>query len=90
MRYEDIHLSDKTLRQEFIECIRTNNWQGAFAVLENENLTNKKNEAAVYNDICNELVSLQNNSDPDFKSDRIKVTSVEPALQSGQVFFKEE
>lgn len=90
MRYEDIHLSDKTLRQEFIECIRTNNWQGAFVVLENENLTNKKNEAAVYNDICNELVSLQNNSDPDFKSDRIKVTSVEPVLQSGQVFFKEE
>lgn len=90
MRYEDIHLSDKTLRQEFVERIRTNNWQGAFAVLENENLTNKKNEAAVYNDICNELVSLQNNSDPDFKSDRIKVTSVEPVLQSGQVFFKEE
>lgn len=85
---EEIHLSDETLRESYIS-----NWENSFStaesILSNSQLNNKKMVAEVFNDITTDVLALENNSDPTFKSNRIIVsTSAPTGLSSGEIWFQ--
>lgn len=85
---EEIHLSDETLRESYIS-----NWEDSFStaesILSNSQLNNKKMVAEVFNDITTNVLALENNSDPTFKSNRIIVsTSAPTGLSSGEIWFQ--
>lgn len=85
---EEIHLSDETLRESYIS-----NWENSFStaesILSNSQLNNKKMVAEVFNDITTNVLALENNSDPTFKSNRIIVsTSAPTGLSSGEIWFQ--
>ena len=87
---EEIHLSDSTLRNNYVEDWEQNNYEDASEILNNTQLNNKKLVAQVFNDITAFIVNLENNSDPSFKSDRIIVSETAPTgLSSGSVWFQE-
>lgn len=87
---EEIHLSDSTLRNNYVEDWEQNNYEDASEILNNTQLNNKKLVAKVFNDITTFIVNLENNSDPSFKSDRIIVSETAPTgLSSGSVWFQE-
>lgn len=85
---EEIHLSDETLRESYMS-----NWENSFStaesILSNSQLNNKKMVAEVFNDITTNVLALENNSDPTFKSNRIIVsTSAPTGLSSGEIWFQ--
>ena len=87
---EELHLSDETLRNSYIQNWNSGNYSTCISILQNEQLTNKKMVASMFNNITSNVVSLENNSDPTFKADRIIVSSVAPTgLSSGSVWFEE-
>lgn len=87
---EEIHLSDSTLRNSYVEDWKQNNYEEASEILNNTQLNNKKLVAQVFNDITTFIVNLENNSDPSFKSNRIIVSETAPTgLSSGSVWFQE-
>lgn len=87
---EEIHLSDSTLRNNYVEDWEQNNYEDASEILNNTQLNNKKLVAQVFNDITTFIVNLENNSDPSFKSNRIIVSETAPTgLSSGSVWFQE-
>lgn len=87
---EEIHLSDSTLRNNYVEDWEQNNYEDASEILSNTQLNNKKLVAQVFNDITTFIVNLENNSDPSFKSNRIIVSETAPTgLSSGSVWFQE-
>ena len=86
---EEIHLSDVNLRNNYVS-----NWESDFdaakAILQNEQLNNKKFIASIFNFITSKIVILENNSDPTFKSNKIIVSSTPPTgLSSGELWFEE-
>lgn len=87
---EEIHLSDSTLRNNYVEDWEQNNYEDASEILNNTQLNNKKLVAQVFNDITTFIVNLENNFDPSFKSNRIIVSETAPTgLSSGSVWFQE-
>lgn len=87
---EEIHLSDSTLRNNYVEDWEQNNYEDASEILNNTQLNNKKLVAQVFNDITTFIVNLENNSDPSFKSNKIIVSETAPTgLSSGSVWFQE-
>ena len=87
---EELHLSDLSLRDDFIEYWKNNDYENASLILQNVQLNNKKNIASVFNTITTNILTLENNSDPSFKSNKIKVSSSIPAgLSSGEIWFEE-
>lgn len=86
---EEIHLSDKTLRNDFISYWNDNDYSSAYQLLSNSQLNNKKLIAALFNSLTNAIVTLENNDDPTFKEYRIEVSSEPPSgLSSGQLWFQ--
>ena len=87
--FEEIHLSDKTLRDSFVQNWENNNYANCITILQNAQLNNKKIIASIFNNITSNIVSLENNSDPTFKSDKIIVSENAPSgLSSGSVWFE--
>lgn len=87
---EEIHLSDKTLRDDFIQDWEDGDYASCITILQNEQLVNKGLIASILNDITSYILILENNSDPNFKSDRIVVSQSAPSgLSSGSVWFEE-
>lgn len=86
--YQDIHLADKTLWNQFFTLWNSGSYSVALNILSNAQLSEKFVNADSINNIQTQLTDLQNNSDPTFKSDRIKVSATPPVLTSGQVYFK--
>lgn len=87
---EEIHLSDSTLRNNYVEDWKQNNYEDASEILNSIQLNNKKLVAKVFNDITTFIVNLENNSDPSFKSNKIVVSEIAPTgLSSGSVWFQE-
>lgn len=87
---EELHLSDKTLRNNYIQNWESGDYSSCISILQNEQLTNKKLIAEVLNNITSDIVDLENNSDPSFKADKIIVSSAIPTgLSSGEVWFEE-
>ena len=89
MKYQDIHLEDKELWNQFQTEWNSGNYTAAIELLKNTALTNKQLNAAVINDITTVITTLENQKDDSFKSDKIKVASEPPAdLIDGGVYFK--
>lgn len=87
---EELHLSDKSLRNSYIQNWRNGDYSACISILQNEQLNNKKTIAEIFNNITSEILDLENNSDPSFKADKIVVSSAIPAgLSSGEVWFEE-
>lgn len=86
---KEIHLSDESLRENYISEWETN-FEDASDILNSSQLDDKKMIAEIFNDITTAVVVLENNSDPTFKSNRIIVSTIAPSgLSSGEIWFEE-
>lgn len=88
MAYQDIQLTDESLRTQYVNYWITDNYTSALALLQNSQFTNKVNNATVWNTLTNKLVEVENLSDPTFKDNIIKVASTPPTLTSGEIYFQ--
>ena len=89
MKYQDIHLADKTKWRQFVELWQAGNVDAALNLLADTSLANKVVNAAVLNVITSQIVSLEENDDPTFKDDIIKVSPTPPTgIKQGQVYFE--
>lgn len=91
MKYQDIHLEDKSLLDSFRQAWETGDYAGAFAILQQTQLTDKQLIADTLNYILRQTEALEKQSDPTFKQDKIQATVTPPkGLTSGDVWFKKE
>ena len=89
MKYQDIHLADKTKWRQFVELWQAGNVDAALNLLADTSLADKVVNAAAINAITSQIVSLEENDDPTFKDDIIKVSSTPPTgIKQGQVYFE--
>ena len=86
--YQDIHIADETLWNQFQQYMAEGQYSTALSLLTNSQLANKATIAAIFNGITSDLTTLQNNSDPTFKQDKILCQPQPPAnIQTGEVWF---
>ena len=89
MKYQDIHLADKTKWRQFVELWQAGNVDAALNLLTDTTLADKVVNAAVLNVITSQIVSLEENDDPTFKDDIIKVSPTPPTgIKQGEVYFE--
>ena len=89
MKYQDIHLADKAKWRQFVEFWQDGNVDAALNLLADTSLADKVVNAAVLNAITSQIVSLEENDDPTFKDDIIKVSPTPPTgIKQGQVYFE--
>lgn len=89
MKYQDIHLADKTKWRQFVELWQAGNVDAALNLLVDTSLADKVVNAAVLNATTSQIVSLEENDDPTFKDDIIKVSPTPPTgIKQGQVYFE--
>ena len=89
MNYQDIHLEDKALWNQLQTTWEQGDYTAALNVLKNASLTDKQLNAAAINALTTELLSLQAQSDPSFKTGQIVVASEPPSdLAVGKVYFR--
>ena len=89
MNYQDIHLEDKAIWNQLQTAWEQGDYTAALNVLKNANLSDKQLNAAAINALTTELLSLQAQSDPSFKTGQIVVASEPPSdLAVGKVYFR--
>ena len=89
MKYEDIHLADKAKWRQFVELWQAGNVDAALNLLTNASLSGKVVNAAALNAITNQIVSLEEDDDANFKQDIIKVSPTPPTgIKQGEVYFE--
>lgn len=89
MNYQDIHLEDKALWQQFQTAWASGDYTAAITLLKNSALTNKQLNADVINGITSAITTLENQKDDSFKTDRIKVAAEPPTdMAVGEIYFK--
>lgn len=89
MKYEDIHLEDKSKWNQFQKKWNEQNYQSALGTALYSVFLNKRLDAASINDITSELLKLQKQGDASFKVDKIVVSTEPPTdLADGKVYFK--
>ena len=89
MKYEDIHLADKTKWRQFVTLWQAGNVDAALNLLTNASLSGKVVNAAALNAITSQIVSLEENDDASFKQDIIKVSPTPPTgIKQGEVYFE--
>lgn len=89
MKYEDIHLADKAKWRQFVELWQVGNVDAALNLLTDTSLSGKVVNAAALNAITSQIVSLEENDDPTFKDNIIKVSHTPPTgIKQGQVYFE--
>ena len=89
MKYQDIHLADKTKWRQFVELWQAGNVDAALNLLTDTSLADKVVNAAVLNAITSQIVSLEENDDANFKQDIIKVSPTPPVgIKQGEVYFE--
>ena len=89
MKYQDIHLADKTKWRQFVELWQAGNVDAALNLLADTSLSNKVVNAAALNAITSQIVSLEENDDANFKQDIIKVSPTPPTgIKQGEVYFE--
>ena len=89
MKYEDIHLADKTKWRQFVELWQAGNVDAALNLLADTSLADKVVNAAALNAITSQIVSLEENDDANFKQDIIKVSPTPPVgIKQGEVYFE--
>ena len=88
MKYQDIHLADKTKWRQFVELWQAGNVDAALNLLADTSLADKVVNAAGLNAITSQIVSLEENGDASFKQAIIKVRPTPPTgLKQGEVYF---
>lgn len=91
MKFQDIHLSDKSLLENFRGLWAQGDYSGAFAVLAQTQLDDKQIIADTLNYILRQTETLEQQKDPIFKQKKIQVTTTAPTgLSSGDIWFKKE
>ena len=89
IKYQDIHLEDKALWNQLQTAWEQGDYTAALNVLKNASLSDKQLNAAAINALTTELLSLQAQSDPSFKTGQIVVASEPPSdLAVGKVYFR--
>ena len=89
MKYEDIHLEDKSRWNQFQKKWNEQNYQSALSTALYPVFLNKRLDATSINDITSELLKLQKQGDPSFKTGQIVVASEPPSdLAVGKVYFR--
>ena len=89
MKYEDIHLADRAKWRQFVELWQAGNVDTALNLLADTGLSGKVVNAAALNGITNQIISLEENDDPTFKDNIIKVSPTPPTgIKQGQVYFE--
>lgn len=89
IKYQDIHLEDKALWNQLQTAWEQGDYTAALNVLKNASLSDKQLNAAAINAMTTELLSLQAQSDPSFKTGTIVVASEPPSdLAVGKVYFR--
>ena len=89
MNYQDIHLADKELWNQLQTAWEQGDYTAALNVLKNASLSDKQLNAAAINALTTELLRLQAQSDPSFKTGQIVVASEPPSdLAVGKVYFR--
>lgn len=89
INYQDIHLADKELWNQLQTAWEQGDYTAALNVLKNASLTDKQLNAVAINALTTELLSLQAQSDPSFKTGQIVVASEPPSdLAVGKVYFR--
>ena len=89
MNYQDIHLEDKALWNQLQTAWEQGDYTAALNVLKNASLSDKQMNAAAINALTTEILSLQAQSDPSFKTGQIVVASEPPSdLAVGKVYFR--
>ena len=72
MKYQDIHLADKTKWRQFVGLWQNGSYDAAINLLSDTELKDKIVNAEVLNAITSQVVHLEENDDPTFKDDIIK------------------
>lgn len=89
INYQDIHLEDKAIWNQLQTAWEQGDYTAALNVLKSANLSDKQLNAAAINAMTTELLSLQAQSDPSFKTGQIVVASEPPSdLAVGKVYFR--
>lgn len=89
INYQDIHLEDKALWNQLQTAWEQGDYTAALNVLKNASLSDKQLNAAAINALTTELLSIQAQSDPSFKTGQIVVASEPPSdLAVGKVYFR--
>ena len=89
MKYEDIHLADRAKWRQFVTLWQAGNVDAALNLLTNASLSGKVVNAAAFNAITSQIVSLEENDDANFKQDIIKVSPTPPVgIKQGEVYFE--
>ena len=89
INYQDIHLEDKELWNQLQTAWEQGDYTAALNVLKNASLSDKQLNAAAINALTTELLSLQAQSDPSFKTGTIVIASEPPSdLAVGKVYFR--
>lgn len=85
LRYQDIHLEDKSLWNQFQSAWEQDDYTTALSKLQDNSVVDKQLNSTVINDTTSELLRLQTQGDTDFKENKIKI---DPAtLSAGEVYF---
>ena len=91
MKFEDIHLSDRALLEQFRTLWKQGSYDAAFDVLKQTQLEDKQIIADTLNYLMRQTEALEQQSDPTFKQDKIKVSEEPPAsIETGKLWFKIE
>ena len=89
INYQDIHLEDKAIWNQLQTAWEQGDYTAALNVLKKASLNDKQLNAAAINAMTAELLSLQAQSDPSFKTGQIVVASEPPSdLAVGKVYFR--
>lgn len=91
MKYQDIHLADKSLWQQYQQYMQTGQTAQALALLENAQLADKGMTADVFNGLTTEMVRLENQGkDSTWSKSVIPMAKRAPSgMQSGNMYFKQ-
>lgn len=88
-KYQNMHLADVELNKQFKQYMNAGQYDAAFTILQNDQLTDKTVIAALFNYVTSRIVAVQSTSDSAFKQDRIVVSTTPPSgITTGQVYFK--
>lgn len=91
MKYQDIHLADKELFDKFKQLMNDGSYSAAFKLMESSQLKTKRIAEDSINELMRQVEALEQQQDPSFKQDKIKLAKTPPAgMKVGEVYFQED
>ncbi len=88
IQYQDIHLEDKSLWNEFQSAWAEDDYATALNKLQDNSIADKQLNAAVINDTTTELLRLQSQKDNNFKVGKIQLDDGTGSIRDEAVWFK--